>query len=161
MFPSPDDAARIIIDACRACGVSARLFPMREHKSPKEGDAIRQARAYAAMAIRKLYPTAPSDSIGRMVDAINPPHYLGELISLERRGRLKWFDPQILARIVRDHRPVPASAPDAPPAKSSSVQSPVQPEPAYVREPLPGFQRRQKAEDMLRQAVLNTGGRIE
>lgn len=156
MFPSPDDAARVIIAACKACNVSARLFGMRERKSREEGDAVRQARAYAAMALRKLYPQAPSDSIGRMVDAINPPHYLGELVSLERRGRLKWFDPQILARIINENRaPPPPSPAPAPPAKSSRVQSP-----AYVREPLPGMQKRQTAEEILRQAVLNTGGRL-
>jgi len=159
MFPSPDDAARVIIAACKACHVSASLFDIREKKSREEGDAIRQARAYAALALRKLYPQAPSDSIGRMVDAINPPHYLGELISMERRGRLKWFDPQVLARIVSDHRTPPVESPPAP--KSSSVQSPAPRPAAYVREPLPGFQKRQRAEDILRQAVLNTGGRIE
>lgn len=181
MTPTADQAAKIIVLACRAVYVNPLDIDKRPMGSKSwKTQRLRLARAYAALAMRSIFPTCTSGAIGRMVGASEPPAYLGRILAARAKGDLRDYDPEVLARIVQDadmrvevvagqriidEDPTEAcegpSVPEAvgQRAREKNEQAPApapapQPESAFVR-----FGAKKRLEDMLRQAVINTGGR--
>jgi hypothetical protein len=133
---------------------------------PKKGNSgarLRHTKVYAALALRAAFPACPSPAIGRFVGVGKPHLYLGVILSCKAKGEMKWYDPEVEARVTAA---IGASDPD--PVQQVIDESEALP--ALALKSNMGTLRRafddrpaskRRLEEELRQAVLNTGGRIE
>lgn len=153
MIPTADEVARVIVASFRMVGADPmRITEKLPQGKPSEFAArISHGRGYAAMALRKLFPSLSNPAIGRLVGS--NATYTDDLFRSYRRGTLRWYDEtdfrQILANCGVEPREtvqivVDETAPSLPPGAAP-------PQPYPVR-----FGAKKRLEDELREAVLNT-----
>lgn len=97
--PNADQVAVAIIAASREMGAD----PIDVAEGVKGCGArfpIARARAYAALAIRAIFPDNGSVALGRMVGSSSPKSYVTTLDGNLRDGRIKWWDDAVFMRVV-------------------------------------------------------------
>jgi hypothetical protein len=171
MIPTSDQVARAIIAAAKECGFYQALVerPRMIEMQPKKGNSgarLRHTKVYTALALRAAFPACPSPAIGRFVGVGKPHLYLGVILSCKAKGEMKWYDPEVEARVT-----AAIGACDPNPVQRIVDESELSPAlPALALKSSMGTLRRafddrpaskRRLEEELRQAVLNTGGRIE
>jgi len=186
-MPTADQVAKIIVVACRTCHVDPLDIDKRPIGSDQSWKAIklRLARAYAALAMREIFKGCIGFSISRMVGAPEPAAYLGRILTMRAKGDLMrmGYDEEVFQQILRDislepvevkqkvideDPPSPSEAAteaqersDAPPVpvqRASSANAPAPYIPGKAGRDKAGSRRR--LEEELRQAILNTGGKL-
>jgi hypothetical protein len=174
MMPTADQVARAIVQAAKECdflGIlkqqPALITTQPQRGRTKTEDKLRHVKGYAALALRAAFPACGSHVIGRMVGSANPAFLVGVLVAYKAKGQLPWYDPEAEARIIAA---IGACDPDPqqvvvdeteeqmpPPLPALSVKSSM----GKMRRTCDGRSAsKRRLEDELRQAVLNTGGRL-
>lgn len=108
MIPTAEQTARAIVAAFREVGLPVTMAWRISETIPRKAtrnrgssvDKIRHARGYVALALREAFPKCPSPAIGRMVGALVPGAYLGTILAYRAKGKLVWYDPESLRRVV-------------------------------------------------------------
>ena len=173
MMPTADQVARAIVQAAKECdflGVlkqqPALITTQPQRGRTKTEDKLRHVKGYAALALRAAFPACGSHVIGRMVGSANPAFLVGVLVAYKAKGQLAWYDPEAEARIIAA---IGACDPDPQQVVVDETEEPAPPLPALSIKSSMGKMRRtfdgrsaskRRLEDELRQAVLNTGGRL-
>lgn len=186
MMPTADQVARAIIQAAKECDFFDILKrqPLILMTQPQRGrtkteDKLRHVKAYVVLALRAAFPDCGSVAIGRMVGAANPSLLVGVLLAYKAKGQLPWYDPEAEARIIAamgpidwnpeqkvvdetGDDPIVTSVPAFLPQPSTSVRGAAGPPVIERFVPLESTRPRSKSklEEELRQAILNTGGRL-
>jgi hypothetical protein len=173
MMPTADQVARAIVAAVKECRIYEAFKSDPDVLTRKRAAgrthiqvAMRHARGYAAFALRSAFPRCPSDVIGRFVGSTLPHGFLAIMITSRAKGQLPWYDPEAEARIIAA---IGACDPDPQQVVVDETEEPAPPLPALSIKSSMGKMRRtfdgrsaskRRLEDELRQAVLNTGGRL-
>jgi hypothetical protein len=97
--PSADQVAAAIIAACRETGADPESVASGA-KGAGSRFPISRARAYAALAIRAVFPENGSVALGRMVGSNAPSSYVTQIDNQLRNGLLKWWDDKTFMRVV-------------------------------------------------------------
>jgi len=161
-IPTADEIARIIIVSFRTVGADPLAITVQTPQGrPSEyHQRISNGRTYAALAIRRLFPSLRATSISRMVGARS--NFADEMLRDQRRGKLRWYDETdfraILARCGVDQREPEQVVVDETETEAELEitvhPAPVAP-PAFSPYPV-RHGAKKRLEDELREAVLNT-----
>ena len=159
-IPTADEVARIIIASFRTVGADPLMVtvPMSQGRPSEYLQRISNGRTYAALVLRRLFPSLRGTSISRMVGARS--NFEDEMSRDVRRGKLRWYDETdfraILARCGVERR-----EPEQVVVDETEVEPEITVQPAPVApsalSPYPvRHGAKKRLEDELREAVLNT-----
>jgi hypothetical protein len=177
MMPTADQVARAIIQAAKECDFLDILKrqPLILTTQPQRGrtkteDKLRHVKAYVVLALRAAFPDCGSITIGRMVGSANPSFLVGVLLAYKAKGQLPWHDPEAEARVIAAMGPIDWN-PEQTIVDETGNDPVVTSVPAFLPVGPPAIERfvplesarprsKSKLEEELRQAILNTGGRL-
>jgi hypothetical protein len=161
-YPTADEAARIIIAAAREADCDAEAILIYRWSKARQ---VRLCRAYAAVALHRLFPECPRPAIARMVNMNDKPAYVSEILGRIERHRFPDFDGKALWRVQgavgrkiarpKENAPAPRIRAAVGPLASDRPEREAETLPAF----LPGCGRpasKLSLEDELRRAVENT-----
>lgn len=110
--PSAYQVAMAIVAAAREMGADPIdvASGVTTHGGRFANHSVPRSRAYAAFAIRQVFPHNGNTAISRWVGARNPNSYMSLIESQRRGGQIRWWDEGIFKRVVLRLRTTPREA---------------------------------------------------
>lgn len=100
--PSSYGVAAAIVAAAREMGVDPIAIASGEtcRGGPKGNYAVSRARAYAALAIRAVFPDNGNTALARWVGSSSPSSYICSIDHQLKHKLIKWWDDALFMRVI-------------------------------------------------------------